>query len=40
MEKKAIARNPFEVAQLQFDIAADALKLEDGIDEAPVHVAR
>src|SRR5882757_3489872 len=31
MEKKAIARNPFEVAQLQFDIAADALKLEDGI---------
>src|SRR5258706_15635965 len=31
MEKKAIARNPFEVAQRQFDIAAEMLKLEDGI---------
>ena len=24
-------RNPFEIAQRQFDIAADLLKLEDGI---------
>jgi glutamate dehydrogenase (NAD(P)+) len=32
MEKKpAVTRNPFEVAQRQFDIAAEALKLEDGI---------
>jgi len=32
MEKKTTtSRNPFEVAQRQFDIAADALKLEDGI---------
>ncbi|HYR52768.1 MAG TPA: Glu/Leu/Phe/Val dehydrogenase [Candidatus Dormibacteraeota bacterium] len=33
MEKKAAAatRNPFEVAQRQFDIAADALQLEEGI---------
>src|SRR5690349_12783163 len=31
MEKKPATRNPFEVAQRQFDIAADALKLEDGI---------
>lgn len=31
MEKKPTTRNPFEVAQRQFDIAADALKLEDGI---------
>ncbi|HXF58282.1 MAG TPA: Glu/Leu/Phe/Val dehydrogenase dimerization domain-containing protein, partial [Candidatus Saccharimonadales bacterium] len=32
MEKKATGtRNPFEVAQRQFDIAAEALKLEDGI---------
>jgi glutamate dehydrogenase (NAD(P)+) len=33
MEKKAATatRNPFEVAQRQFDIAADALQLEDGI---------
>ena len=32
MEKKqASSRNPFDVAQRQFDIAADMLKLEDGI---------
>jgi glutamate dehydrogenase (NAD(P)+) len=31
LEKKSATRNPFEVAQRQFDIAADALKLEDGI---------
>jgi len=32
MEKKSTAtRNPFEVAQRQFDIAAEMLKLEDGI---------
>jgi len=33
MEKKAATatRNPFEVAQRQFDIAADALQLEEGI---------
>src|SRR5262245_5478970 len=32
MEKKsAVARTPFEVAQRQFDIAVDELKLEDGI---------
>src|SRR3954468_13670935 len=31
MEKKAAARNAFAAAQSQFDIAADALKLEDGI---------
>ena len=32
MEKKpAATRNPFEVAQRQFDIAAEQLKLEDGI---------
>ncbi|HXL15819.1 MAG TPA: Glu/Leu/Phe/Val dehydrogenase dimerization domain-containing protein, partial [Methylomirabilota bacterium] len=32
MEKKTTSsRNPFDVAQRQFDIAADALKLEDGI---------
>ncbi len=32
MEKKpATTTNPFEVAQRQFDIAAEALKLEDGI---------
>ena len=32
MEKKPTGtRNPFEVAQRQFDIAAEALKLEDGI---------
>ena len=33
MEKKSATptKNPFEVAQRQFDIAADALKLEEGI---------
>ena len=32
MEKKSTEiRNPFEVAQRQFDIAAEALRLEDGI---------
>ncbi|TMQ55207.1 MAG: Glu/Leu/Phe/Val dehydrogenase, partial [Candidatus Eisenbacteria bacterium] len=32
LEKKATPiRNPFEVAQRQFDIAADALQLEEGI---------
>src|SRR5712671_4655918 len=32
LEKKpAATNNPFEVAQRQFDIAAEALKLEDGI---------
>jgi len=31
VKKATPIRNPFEVAQRQFDIAADALQLEEGI---------